>query len=86
MPDDSDPRDWITTKEAAELTGYSVQYIRRLMRQERVVARKWLRDWAISRKSLLEYKNKMDELGQAKHDPWKSGGREIEEADDRKSL
>lgn len=86
MTNDFDPGDWITTKEASELTGYSVQYIRRLMRQERVVARKWLRDWAISRKSLLEYKNKMDELGQARHDPWKSGGRKKEEADDSGNL
>lgn len=78
MTNDFDPGDWINTQEAAELTGYSVQYIRRLMRQGRVVAKKWLRDWVISKQSLLEYKKTMDELGRAKHDPWKPGGREKE--------
>jgi excisionase family DNA binding protein len=81
MPNDFDPGDWITTKEAAELTGYSMQYVRRLMRQGRVVAKKWFRDWVISKQSLVEYKKTMDKLGRARYNPWKSGGRE-KEADD----
>jgi excisionase family DNA binding protein len=80
MPKEFDSGDWITTKEAAGLTGYSVQYIRRLVRQGRVVAKKWLRDWAVSRQSLLDYKEKMDGLGRTKHNPWKPGGREEREA------
>ncbi|MBN1815443.1 MAG: helix-turn-helix domain-containing protein [Anaerolineae bacterium] len=81
MPNDFDPGDWITTKEASELTGYSIQYVRRLMRKGRVVAKKWLRDWVISKQSLLEYKEGMDELGEARYNPWKPGGREKKEAD-----
>ncbi len=76
MPDDFDPGDWITTKEAAELTRYSVEYVRRLVRQEKVVAKKWLRDWVIDRQSLLEYKKTMDKLGRARYNPWRPGGRE----------
>lgn len=67
MTNDSDPGDWINTKEAAELTGYSVQYIRQLIRQEKIIAKKWLRDWAISRLSLLKYRRMMKIRGRAKH-------------------
>jgi excisionase family DNA binding protein len=76
MADDFNPSEWITTQEAARLTGYSVEYIRRLVRQGRVVAKKWLRDWIISRHSLLEYQRGMGELGRAKHDPWRTGARQ----------
>jgi len=33
MPDDFNPTEWITTAEAAELTGYHVKYVRRLVRE-----------------------------------------------------
>ena len=36
--------EWITTSEAAALTGYSLNYIRRLVREKRVPAAKWQRD------------------------------------------
>jgi excisionase family DNA binding protein len=78
MTNELDSKDWITTKEAAELTGYSVEYVRRLVRQGRVVAKKWLRDWVVSRQSLLEYQKSMEELGRRKYNPWKPGGREKE--------
>jgi hypothetical protein len=47
--------DWINTEEAVKLSGYSAQYLRRIVRQQRVKAQKWGRDWQISRLSLLEY-------------------------------
>lgn len=76
MPDFTE---WITTKEAAELTGYSIQYVRRLVRQERVKARKWANTWMIDKDALFSYKEKMDGLGDNKFDPWRTGAREKSE-------
>jgi excisionase family DNA binding protein len=47
--------EWITTKEAAELSGYNVQYVRRLIRNGRIDARKFGPLWQVSRQSLLSY-------------------------------
>lgn len=56
--------DWITTNEAAELTGYERDHIRRLAASSRVKAQKFGRDWMINRVSLLAYVRKVEELGQ----------------------
>ena len=63
---------WLTTRGAAELSGYSAKYLRRLARQGRIDARKVGRDWLINRESLLAYVAEMDCLGPAKHNPWRS--------------
>jgi excisionase family DNA binding protein len=47
--------DWITTAEAAELSGYDREYIRRLVRHKKVQARKFGTIWQIDRDSLLAY-------------------------------
>jgi hypothetical protein len=62
---------WINTGQAQELTGYSVAYLRRLANRGDVEARKVGRDWLIWRDSLLAYKDRMERLGQAKHNPWR---------------
>jgi excisionase family DNA binding protein len=62
---------WITTDEAATLTGYSRAYIRRLANHGRVEARKIVRDWLISRQSLLAHKTRMETLGDQRHNPWR---------------
>lgn len=63
---------WLTTDESAELTGYSVAYLRRLVREGRVLARKVQREWLVNRDSLIDYKAKMDDLGRAKFSPHNS--------------
>jgi excisionase family DNA binding protein len=75
MADDFNPTEWLTVAEASVLTGYSMQYVRRLTRQGRVKSRKWANTWMINRKGLLDYKRKMDGLGSSKHDPWRTGAR-----------
>lgn len=45
--------DWITTAQAAALTGYTPNYIRKLASTGRVLAKRWGRDWQISRASIL---------------------------------
>ncbi|MBM3130441.1 MAG: helix-turn-helix domain-containing protein [Chloroflexi bacterium] len=47
--------DWISTSEASNLSGYHAEHIRKLIREKRVKARKFLTLWLVSRKSLLEY-------------------------------
>ena len=49
---------WLTTSEAHRLTGYNLEYIRRLMRTKKIQAKKWGRDWMINQASLLGYKEK----------------------------
>lgn len=63
--------DWITTAEAAQLTEYHPNHIRRLIRAGEVKARKWGSAYMISRESLLEYAERMAHQGSKrgpKHD------------------
>lgn len=55
---------WITTNEAASLTGYERDHIRRLASAGRVRAQKFGRDWMIDKVSMLAYVRKVEELGQ----------------------
>ena len=61
----------MTTREAAELTGYDPAYIRVLAKQGKVEGFKAGRDWLVSRESVLAYKAQMDRLGPQKHNPWR---------------
>jgi excisionase family DNA binding protein len=47
--------DWLTVEEAADLTGYNPEQIRRLARESKVNSRKWGKSWMINRISLLDY-------------------------------
>jgi excisionase family DNA binding protein len=60
--------DWITTKEAAEISEYHVKYVRRLIREGRVKGQLWGRSWMVSRSSLLAHIAKAKKLG-AKRGP-----------------
>lgn len=61
--------DWITTAEAAKISGYHVNYIRRLIKSDAVNGRKvWGREWQVSRSSLLAHIRKAEKLG-AKRGP-----------------
>ena len=46
---------WITTDEAVDLTGYNLEYLRRLARTGKVKAKLLGRVWQIDRDSLLSY-------------------------------
>lgn len=63
--------DWITTHEAAEISGYHAEHIRELLRENRVKARKFGQVWQVDRASLLAYVRNAEKLG-AKRGP-KSG-------------
>jgi excisionase family DNA binding protein len=49
---------WLTSSEAARVTGYNLEYIRRLVRTKKIQAKKWGRDWMISQTSILGYQEK----------------------------
>jgi excisionase family DNA binding protein len=78
MTDSLNPTEWVTTAEAAELTGYSVQYIRRLINKGRVHAKKWARDWMVDKDALLAYQQAMTQLGSDRYNPWRTGARKRE--------
>lgn len=59
---------WITTVEAAELTGYHLVHIRRLIIADKVKGRKFGPLWQVERSSLLAYVRKAEKLG-AKRGP-----------------
>ena len=60
--------EWITTKEAAELSGYHMKHIRRLILAGKVKGRKVSIVWLVDRASLLSYVRKAEKLG-AKRGP-----------------
>ena len=47
--------DWITTSEAAELSGYNNEYLRWLIREGKISAQKFGTTWQVSKSSLLTY-------------------------------
>ena len=59
---------WITTREAAELSGYHQVHVLRLVRTGKIRARKWGIQWQVSRASVLAYVRKSEKSG-AKRGP-----------------
>lgn len=47
--------EWLSVREAAKLSGYHPEYIRRLIRDDEIEARKFSIVWQIKRKSLEAY-------------------------------
>ncbi len=75
MTDSFDPIQWITTGEAAELTGYSTSNFRKAIGRRLLLAKKRGRDWFLDRGEVLHYAEVMRQLGSTKHNPWDSGER-----------
>ena len=59
--------DYITADEAADISGYDVQHVRRLMRAHKIKGRKAGQVWLIERDSLREYLAKVKALGTKKY-------------------
>ena len=55
--------DWLTVNEAAELSGYNAEYIRELIRQGKIKARKFSIVWMVSHESLVAYLKKAQAMG-----------------------
>jgi len=50
--------EWITTTEAARISGYHIEHIRRLIRGGHINARKWGKEWMVDKLSLFDYLKK----------------------------
>jgi hypothetical protein len=50
--------EYVTTQEAADLSGYNPEYIRQLIRADVIFAKKRGRDWWIDRKAFIAYLSK----------------------------
>jgi excisionase family DNA binding protein len=67
--------EWVSVKEAAELSGYDVQHVQRLLRQRKVNAeKKGGREWWIDKSSLQDYVRRMKLLGTDKYNPHQQRG------------
>lgn len=55
--------DWITTKQAADMSGYSPYHIRELIAGGRIKAQKFGEVWQVSRKGLLAYLHQAEKMG-----------------------
>ena len=60
---------WITTTEAAELTGYTPANFRQAVKRGRLYGEKRGRDWWLIKSEVLAYAERMQKLGDSKHDP-----------------
>jgi len=56
--------DWLTTYEAVRISGYELDYIRKLVRAEKIVGRKWGQSWQVSRASLQAFLKTREHEGQ----------------------
>ncbi len=56
--------DWITTREAVELSGYHPVHLRMLIRNHRIKGRKYFVVWQVSRTSLLTYLEQQQQRGE----------------------
>jgi excisionase family DNA binding protein len=64
------PERWMSVREAAQLSGYTGGYIRRLAMQGRVQGHKVGRAWRVEAGSVLRFKARMEALGNSRHNPW----------------
>jgi excisionase family DNA binding protein len=81
IPEEFTPNQWITTVEAAVLTGYTSAYFRQLIKRGKIHAEKRGRDWFLDRAEVLAYAEKMERLGPAKFDPWRIGARQLQDSE-----
>jgi excisionase family DNA binding protein len=56
--------DWITTAEAARISGYTLHHIRRLINAGKIKARKWGPVWQVSERALVAYIHATTQAGE----------------------
>jgi hypothetical protein len=65
----NDDNDWLTVLEAAEISGYNAEYLRRLIRNRKIKYRKISFIYQINRKSLLGYLRKAENTTDKRYTP-----------------
>ena len=66
MTNDSE---WITVNEAAEISGYNAEYLRRLIRNRKIEWRKFSFMYQVNKKSLLKYLKKAEKETDKRYRP-----------------
>ncbi len=56
--------DWLTTFEATRISSYELDYIRKLIRAQKILGRKWGQSWQVSRQSLLKFMEDREKQGE----------------------
>ena len=56
--------EWITTAEAAVLSGYHIERIRELLREDKINGRKFGRTWMVDKTSVIEYVQFIESRGE----------------------
>lgn len=56
--------EWITTSEAADLSGYTQRRIRQLLEEGQVEGQKFGDMWQVDRASLMAYVRKAEQMGE----------------------
>ncbi len=64
--------EWITTSEAAKLSGYHPEYVRELIRRGEIEGRKFATVWQVSKQSLLTYLEAAKDSPDKRHGPKRS--------------
>jgi len=52
--------EWISIRQAAQITGYVTEYVRELARGSRVKAKKVFTVWMVEKNDLMRYKSEQD--------------------------
>jgi excisionase family DNA binding protein len=61
--------DWLTVQEAADLSGYNAEYLRRLIRNNKIAYRKISFIYQVSRASLFEYLSRAENTSDKRYTP-----------------
>ena len=61
--------EWLTVQESAKLTGYHAEYLRLLIREGKITARKFGPVWAVDKTSLQTYMKFVESSSDRRHGP-----------------
>jgi len=61
--------EWITVTQAAEISGYNAEYLRRLMRNKKIKFRKFSFIYQVNRESLLNYLKEAENITDKRYTP-----------------
>ena len=56
--------EWLTTYEAVRISGYELDYIRKVVRAKKIIGRKWGQSWQVNRVSLDEFLKSRESQGE----------------------
>ncbi len=63
--------EWLTVNEVAKISGYHPEYIRELIRDNKITAKKFSIVWMVNRKSILAYLEKARNSDDGRYTPKK---------------